>query len=189
MEFLIKLITKITSKWKTPNGEMLSVRIQILGLKRTVHFWFAQRILRINSHVKWPVHPSSVFQSPNKITRKSFLPYFASPHLYVQATNGIIVGNNLRVGPGVRIISADHDLLDYDKHISVDAIQMGDDCWLGANVIILPGVKLGNHVVVAAGAVVPKSFNEDNILIGGVPAKIIKTLGNYTGDNDRWTHV
>lgn len=182
MAFLTKLITKIATRWKTPNGEMLSVRIQILGLKRMIHFWLAQRILRINSHVKWPVHPSSVFNSPYNITRKSVLTYFYSPNLYIQAANGIIVGNNLQVGPGVSLISANHDLLDYDKHISEDAIQLGDDCWLGANVIILPGVKLGNHVVVAAGAVVSKSFNEDNILIGGVPAKKIKTLENYAGE-------
>jgi len=56
---------------------------------------------------------------------------------------------------------------------------MGDNCWIATNAIILPGVELGNHVVVAAGAIVNKSFREDNIIIGGIPAKIIKKIGDY----------
>lgn len=62
------------------------------------------------------------------------------------------------IGPGVKIISASHNLNDYDLHDSIDPIEIGDNCWFGADVIILPGVKLGDHTVVAAGAVVTKSF-------------------------------
>jgi acetyltransferase-like isoleucine patch superfamily enzyme len=57
---------------------------------------------------------------------------------------------------------------------------IGDDCWLATGCIILPGVKLGNHVIVAAGAVVTRSFEEDNIILGGTPAKIVKRIGAYS---------
>ena len=52
-------------------------------------------------------------------------------------------------------------------------VQIGDNCWIGANVTILDGVNLGNNSIIAAGSVVNQSFKND-VLIGGVPAKILK---------------
>ncbi len=187
MNIIKKIAYIILSRLKTKNGESLLTRIKIIGLKRTCQYWFFQRVLRMNSNVNWPVHPSSFFGSPEKIIKKSFLPYFASPGIYIQASNGIIVGDNLRVGPRVILISANHDLDDYTRHIKTDPIIIGDNCWLGANVVILPRVKLKNHVVVGAGAVVTKSFEENNIFIAGVPAKIGKKLGEYKGRSDWWS--
>ncbi len=101
------------------------------------------------------------------------------PGCYIQAMNGIHVGRNLWVGPGVKIISANHDPCDYARHIKTNPIKIGDDCWLGSNCVILPGVELGDHTIVAAGAVVTKSFDEGDIMLAGVPAKIIKRLDKY----------
>ena len=56
--------------------------------------------------------------------------------------------------------------------ISFEPIVIGKKCWLGANSVILPGVQLGNNVIVAAGSVVNKSF-PDNSVVAGVPAKIV----------------
>ena len=56
-------------------------------------------------------------------------------------------------------------------------ITIGNDVWIGGNVTILPGVNIGNNVIVAAGAVVTKDV-PDNSLVGGVPAKVIRTLEN-----------
>jgi acetyltransferase-like isoleucine patch superfamily enzyme len=50
-----------------------------------------------------------------------------------------------------------------------------DDVWIGANAVILPGVTIGKHVVVAAGAVVTQDV-PDNTIVGGVPAKEIKKI-------------
>lgn len=52
-------------------------------------------------------------------------------------------------------------------------VEIGNDVWIGANVIILPGVKIGNGAIIAAGAVVSKDVPAYSI-VGGVPAKIIK---------------
>ena len=57
-------------------------------------------------------------------------------------------------------------------------IDLGDHCWLGANVVITPGVVLGPHTVVGANAVVTKGFPEGHCVLGGVPAKVIKRLDN-----------
>jgi len=103
------------------------------------------------------------------------------PGCYIQAKNGIRIGKNVRYGPNVHMISANHSLADYDRHEEGPPIVVGDNCWIGAGSILLASVTLGSHVVVAAGSVVTKSFGDD-VLIGGVPAKIIKKLSPYKGD-------
>lgn len=88
------------------------------------------------------------------------------------------IGKNCFIAPQVGIYTATHPInpiarangLEYGK-----PIQIGDDCWIGGHATINPGVSLGNHVVVASGAVVTKSF-ADNVVIAGNPAKIIKTV-------------
>ena len=79
------------------------------------------------------------------------------------------------------ILNLNHDVNDYEAHVSSDPIIIGDFCWIGANAVVLPGVKLGQHVVVAAGAVVTKSFLQDNVLLAGVPAVVVKKLTPYKG--------
>lgn len=54
-------------------------------------------------------------------------------------------------------------------------IKIGDNCWFGANVSVMPGVTIGEGCVIAAGAVVTKDMPA-NSLIAGVPAKVIKTI-------------
>jgi acetyltransferase-like isoleucine patch superfamily enzyme len=54
-------------------------------------------------------------------------------------------------------------------------VVIGNDVWIGANVVVLPGVTIGSHCVVAAGAVVTKDV-PDHTLVAGVPAKVIKTI-------------
>lgn len=105
---------------------------------------------------------------------KNVARYFAnSSGCYIQGINGIEIGDNTIFAPGVKIISSNHNLKDYNKHIKGRPIKLGANCWLGTNVVILPEVELGNNVIVAAGSVVTKSF-KSNLIIGGVPAKIIK---------------
>ena len=56
-------------------------------------------------------------------------------------------------------------------------IRIGNDVWLGANVTILPGVTIGDNVIVGAGAVVTKDI-PDNSLAVGVPARVVKEIEN-----------
>jgi acetyltransferase-like isoleucine patch superfamily enzyme len=138
----------------------------------------AQKIFRVNSHVPWPVHWTSKVKRPEKIKRGTRCPGI-SIHCYLDGRNGIILGENVRIGPGVSIISMNHDPNQYDNFLPADPIRIGDNCWLGAGTTILPGVQLGNHVICAAGAVVTKSFADNNVLVAGVPARIVKKLGTY----------
>lgn len=139
---------------------------------------FVQKILRINSNVPWPVHFTTRVDGARNIVPGNYAPGIA-PGCYLDGTNGIFMGKNVRVAPRVSILSANHGLNDFDEYPKSEPVRIGNNCWLGTNVIILPGVQLGNHVIVAAGAVVTKSFPADNILLAGVPAKVIKQLEPY----------
>ena len=84
------------------------------------------------------------------------------------------------IGPNVLITSVGHPLTPQGRreHIAICIpVRIGNDVWIGGNATILPGVTIGNNVVIAAGAVVTKDV-PDNTLIGGVPAKVIKTIEN-----------
>lgn len=94
------------------------------------------------------------------------------------AAGGIILGNNVIVGNFVSFHSENHNFSDKDVPIRLQGVNhkgivIGDNCWIGAKATILDGVHIGSGCVIAAGAVVTKSF-PDNVVIGGVPAKIIK---------------
>ena len=88
------------------------------------------------------------------------------------------IGDYVIMGPDVKIYTKNHGHYDISIPIALqpiicETVKIGNDVWLGANVIITPGVTIGDHVIVAAGAVVTKDV-PDYALIGGVPAKIIK---------------
>lgn len=92
-------------------------------------------------------------------------------------TGNCIIGNNTLIASNVLIATENHGtnpklLYSEQKLISKD-VNIGENCWVGEKTIILPGVTLGNNVIVGAGAVVTKSF-EDNCIIAGNPAKCIK---------------
>jgi len=99
--------------------------------------------------------------------------------VFIGGQGGVDIGNYVIIGPGVKIFSEDHQFSgeDYIKNQGEKRAQViiGNNCWIGSNVTILSGVKLGDKTIVAAGAVVNNSFSGDCI-IGGVPAKLIKNI-------------
>ncbi|MGX7112573.1 sugar O-acetyltransferase [Gemella cuniculi] len=92
------------------------------------------------------------------------------------------IGDYVMIAPNVLITTVNHPESPSGrrKHLGVaKPVKIGDDVWIGANVTILPGVKIGNNVIVAAGAVITKNI-PDNVIVGGVPAKVIKKIENDT---------
>jgi acetyltransferase-like isoleucine patch superfamily enzyme len=157
---------------------------RFMGLKNYIIYSLFQNFFRINSQVPWPVHWSSVVSGHQNIKYKNEISLLGfSPNSYIQATNGIIMGSNVIHAVGLTIITSNHEVCNFTKHTKNKPVVIGDNCWLGANVTILPETELGNHVIVAAGSVVTKSFLEDNIIIGGVPAKILKKIEPYNGNH------
>lgn len=97
----------------------------------------------------------------------------------IVSSSKVTIGTNVEFAPRVYIGTGTH-LIDGNApciscgDISKD-VTIGSGCWICVNSTILPGVKIGNKCIVAAGAVVTGVFNQDKVLIGGVPAKVIKT--------------
>lgn len=92
----------------------------------------------------------------------------------------VSIGNNVNLAQGITVTALNHNFDDATKRIdeqgvSTKPVVIGDDVWIGANVVVLPGVTIGSHCVVAAGAVVTKDV-PDRTLVAGVPAKVIKTI-------------
>lgn len=90
----------------------------------------------------------------------------------------LIIGNDVMMGPEVVILTNSHkfdrvDILMNEQGSYVDPVIIGNDVWIGTRSIILPGVKIGNGVIIGAGAVVTKDV-PDYAVVGGVPAKIIR---------------
>ena len=137
-----------------------------------------QKIIGINRKTPWPVHWSSQIHSPEKIQWGTRAPGL-SMGCFFYCCNGIIIKDNVRIGPRVSLISINHDIYEYENYINDKPIIIGNNCWIGANVVILPGVELGEHTVVAAGSVVTKSFSEGNRIIGGNPARVITEIAKY----------
>jgi len=138
-----------------------------------------QRIFRINSTLPFPIHFTSRVIGFNKIKlskdRNTIGSFCLSPHCYIQALGGIEIGENFLFAPGIRLISVNHGVNDEYKNTNTKPIKIGNNVWLGTNVIILPEVSIGNNVVVGAGSVVTKSFPDDVVIVGN-PARIIKNI-------------
>lgn len=131
-----------------------------------------QRVFRLNSDVPFQVHFTSIVTAGRKIVigRNVWKSFALSGGCYIQGGNGIHIGDDTLFAPGVKIISANHDPRNLHRWIPGEPIRIGQQCWIGANAVILPGVQLGDRVVVGAGAVVTRSFASDATVVG-VPAR------------------
>ena|ERR1039457_5834011 len=141
-------------------------------------FW-TQKFLGINKHVPWPVSHSIAVDDPSGIIfDPDDMQNFLTFGCYFSNVNGgkIIIGKGTYIAPNVGIITTNHDLQDPARHAPPQDVILGEKCWLGMNVIILPGVTLGQHTVVAAGSIVTKSFPDGWAVIAGIPAKILKKI-------------
>jgi acetyltransferase-like isoleucine patch superfamily enzyme len=132
-----------------------------------------QNVLDINNDIPWMVHFTSRATGNITIGENVWVSFAVSGGCYFQGGNGIEIGNDTLIAPGVKIISANHNPCNYAEWIKRPPVKIGNNCWIGANAIILPSVELGDNVIVAAGSVVTKNFPSGST-IGGIPANIIK---------------
>lgn len=89
---------------------------------------------------------------------------------------GITIEDGALIGPNVSLITENHsEIPEMRQHVYGRPIVIKRKAWLGAGVIVLPGVTVGENAIVAAGAVVSKDV-PDNTIVGGVPAGVIRKI-------------
>lgn len=113
---------------------------------------------------------------------------FVGHHSHLACTEDgskLIIGDDGMLSSYVQIRTGDsHSILDPNGNRinQAQSVVIGDHCWLGEGAKVLKGVTLKRNVIVSTGAIVTKSFGE-NVLLGGVPAKVLKD--NVTWEKDR----
>lgn len=89
---------------------------------------------------------------------------------------GVVIEDEVLIAPNVSLLSEGHPVSAAERHALVPKpIHIKRNAWIGANATILQGVTIGENAIVAAGAVVNEDVPE-NVLVGGIPAKIIKRI-------------
>ena len=102
--------------------------------------------------------------------------FFSNFNLTILDSGKVIIGDNVLIGPNVSIYSVTHpfDYIERRKgYIQGKQITIGNDVWIGGNVVILPGVSIGDNTIIGAGSVVTKDI-PSNVIAVGNPCKIIK---------------
>lgn len=140
-----------------------------------------QKIFRINGSVPWPVHFTSEIRAFQNIKKGILCDPGDNPNIYIQANNGIIIGNNVGFGAGTSLISANHNHNDHSIHDECGPITIGNNVFVGTNSVILPGVTIGDNVVIGAGSIVAKDIPSNSIAVGN-PCKVIKQKEPYNED-------
>ena len=92
----------------------------------------------------------------------------------------VTIGSHVNLAQGITVTALNHNFSETGRRIDEQGIStkhviIEDDVWIGANAVILPGVRIGTHSVVAVGAIVTKDVPSHS-LVAGVPAKVIKKL-------------
>lgn len=124
-------------------------------------------------------------QSGIKIGKDSLIGEYS----VIRGQGGVAIGDRVYTSPFTQIIAVNHVFDDpnrpfVDQGITAEGIVIEDDVWLGAGAVITDGVRVGKGAVVAAGAVVTKDVPPHTV-VGGVPAKLIKTIDGSVSNPDR----
>lgn len=165
-------------------------KLHLFGVLRSINFFLLNRVFA--GSTLWGVKRFLLRLLGNKIGKGTKIvgPIFCSAQLNIGENcwvgrnlqingNGIVnIGNNCDIAPSVTFFTGGHKIADSFRRAGEGetyTITLGSGCWVGGNSTFLRDIEIKAGCVIAAGAVVTKSFDKNN-LIGGVPAKIIKEL-------------
>jgi len=104
--------------------------------------------------------------------------FYANFNLTILDCGLVTIGDRVMFGPGVSIYAATHETDVQSRRDNIEyakPVVIGDDCWIGGQVVILPGVTIGKGCTIAAGAVVSRDIPDWSVAMGQ-PAKVVKTV-------------
>ena len=136
-------------------------------------------IKKVNKKKGSKIRPGTTIRDPERVFLGKNTTLGMNNTLWAGKTTGkIIIGDNVMTGPNCCFFAFNHgmeknEIPMIEQETKDSNIIIEDDVWFGANVIVLPGVRIGKGCVIAAGAVVTKNVEPFSI-VGGNPAKLIK---------------
>lgn len=104
--------------------------------------------------------------------------FFANYNLTILDVGKVTIGDNAQIAPNVSIYTAGHPIHPDSRNSGYEygiEVTIGDNVWLGGNAVIMPGVHIGNNVVIGAGSVVTKDI-PDNVIAVGNPCRIVRAI-------------
>ena len=110
--------------------------------------------------------------------------FFANYNFTVLDVGKVKIGANAQIAPNVSIYTAGHPIHPESRNSGYEygiEITIGDNVWIGGNTCIMPGVKIGNNVVIGAGSVVTKDL-PDNVIAVGNPCRVIREISEEDRD-------
>lgn len=152
-------------------GIKLKSSVQSKGAQK-VRYWLGRRFVEhCGTHVN--------FEQGAKFNPELRIGNYSGIGVNCVISGRTYIGDHVMMGPDCIMYSYSHahdriDIpMDQQGFEEATPIHIGNDVWIGARVIILPGVTVGDHVIIGAGAVVTKDV-PDYAIVGGVPAKVIR---------------
>lgn len=141
--------------------------------------YIVQRVFRVNGNCRYQVHYTSQVRQPQNLCLAAMPAKCLAimSNCNIHAHHGITIGEHTIFASGLSLISANHNL---DDLVAGEAppsppIVIGDNCWIGCNVVVLPGVSIGSNSVIGAGAIVTKSV-PGGVIVAGNPARVIRSI-------------
>lgn len=155
-------------------------RIVLWVLRRVFKFeltfvldFIAQRVFGLNDDIPWPVHYTSYAFGDITIGRNCYLSFARAVDSYYNGMNGIIIGDDTIWACGVKIISANHKIDEPSGWERARPIEIGNHVWIASNVVVCPGVHIGDYAIIGANAVVTHDIPAYAVAVG-VPARVIR---------------
>lgn len=167
--------------------------------------WISQEAMKLTAELNSAYHtPEEIQKLFSKLTGKPmdktfemFPPFYTDcgknitvgKHVFInsgcrfQDQGGISIGDGTLIGHNVMLATLNHGIAPDERHDLFPApIHIGRNVWIGANATVLPGVTIGDNAVIAAGTVVTKDVPE-NVVVGGIPAKGIRSVFDANKEN------
>lgn len=142
---LRKLVKWFWPKYKRPRKGYMK-NYQVLR-----QYFFFQKVLRINGSVPWPVDFRSKVVDWPSINKGICSDPGDNPGIYINASGGLKLGNNVNIGQNSILTTTNHYKYDHRKKSHTVGITIGDNVWIGANVSIVAGSEIGDNVTIGAG--------------------------------------
>ena len=128
-------------------------------------YFFMQKVIGLNRSVPWPVHFTSTIYSWDRIEKGICCDPGDNPGIYINASGGLKLGNNVAIAANTTITTTNHFKYDHRKSSS-KRVVIGNNVWIGANCSIVAGVTIGDNVIVGAGCTIRQDIPSNVVVVG-----------------------